>query len=164
MSPSSLQIGVTLAFFQFCSKAPDLRDLFIKFPNGIELYGVDYLNKTRSMPNISLLDLLGRDPGYVLISSLDISLKRKLWMLFGPFQKQLLLKFWNFVRIFLLILAKRWLESFTQMSQVICECLFLPGTSCLISDPIFGVISAECMNINVINVISLLDNTRYFIP
>ena len=50
------------------------------------------------------------------------------------------------------------------MSQVISECLFLPGTSRLISNPIFGVISAECMNINEMNVLSSLDNTRYFIP
>ena len=50
------------------------------------------------------------------------------------------------------------------MSQVIYECLFWSGTSRLISDHIFGVISAECMNIIEIDIISLLDNTRYFIP
>ena len=44
MSPSSLQIGVTLAFFQSCPKTPDLRDLFITFANDIEIYGSDYLN------------------------------------------------------------------------------------------------------------------------
>ena len=46
------------------------------------------------------------------------------------------------------------------MSQVICECLLLPGTSRFISDHIFGAISAECMNIIEINILSLLDNTR----
>ena len=49
------------------------------------------------------------------------------------------------------------------MSQVICECLILPGKSRLISDHILGVISAECMNIIEIDIISPLDNTRYFI-
>ena len=46
------------------------------------------------------------------------------------------------------------------MSQVICECLL--GTSYLISDHIFWVISAECMNIFEIDILLLLDNTRYF--
>ena len=50
------------------------------------------------------------------------------------------------------------------MSQVICECLFLPGTSRFVFDQIFGVISAECMNIIEIDILSLLDNTRYLIP
>ena len=51
------------------------------------------------------------------------------------------------------------------MSQVICECLLLPGTSRFISDQIFiGVISADCINIIKIYIISLPDNTRYFIP
>ena len=78
MSPSSLEIGVTLAFPQSCSKTPDSRDLFITFANDIEIYGADTFNKTMSIPNISLLDLLGRDPKYVTISALDILLKRKL--------------------------------------------------------------------------------------
>ena len=50
------------------------------------------------------------------------------------------------------------------MSQVICECLFLPGKSRFILDQMFGVISAECMNIIEIDILSLLDNTRYLIP
>ena len=51
------------------------------------------------------------------------------------------------------------------MSHVICECLFLPGTSRFISDHIFRVvISADWMNIIEINIISLVDNARYFIP
>ena len=50
------------------------------------------------------------------------------------------------------------------MSQVICECLFLPCTSRLISDHILGVISVECMNIIEIDILSLIDDTRYFIP
>ena len=58
--------------------------LWENLPTGI--YGAD--NKTRSSSNISSVGLLGRDPKYVLISSLDIFVKRKLWMLFGPFQKQ----------------------------------------------------------------------------
>ena len=33
-----------------------------------------------------------------------------------------------------------------------------------ISDHIFGVISAECMNIIEIGILSPLDNTRHFIP
>ena len=53
------------------------------------------------------------------------------------------------------------------MWQVICEFLFLPGTSRVISDHFFGVgvgvISAECMNIIEIDILSLLYNTRYFI-
>ena len=67
-----------LVFFQPGAKTSDLRDLYITIANDIEIYGADYLNKTRSIPNISLLDSLGRDPKYVLISSLDIFLKRKL--------------------------------------------------------------------------------------
>ena len=59
-------------------KTPDLRDLLITFANDMKIYGADSLNKTRSIPNISLLDLLGGDPKYVLISSLDILSKRKL--------------------------------------------------------------------------------------
>ena len=51
---------------------------FITFANDIEIYGADSFNKTMSIPNISLLDLLGRDPKYVTISALDILLKRKL--------------------------------------------------------------------------------------
>ena len=125
-------------FFQPCAKTSDLKDLYITIANDIEIYGADYLNKTRSIPNISLLDSLGRDPKYVLISSLDIFLKRKLWILFGPFQKKWSSKVWNFEFILLLILAKWWLKSFTEMSQVICECLFLAGTSRFISDHIFG--------------------------
>ena len=103
----------------------------------IELYGAGSLNKNRSIPNISLVDLLGRDPKYVLISPLYIFLKRKLWILFEPFQKQLSSKYGNFEFILLLILAKRWMKSFAEMSQVICDCLFLPGTSRFISDHIF---------------------------
>ena len=49
------------------------------------------------------------------------------------------------------------------MSQVICEWLFLPGTSRFISDHIFGVISADCIDIIEIDIISILVNTRYFI-
>ena len=55
----------------------------ITFANDIEIYRDDSLYETRSMPNISLLDLFVRYPKYVLISSLDIFLKRKLWMLLG---------------------------------------------------------------------------------
>ena len=39
-------------------KTSDLKDLFITFANDIEIYGADSLNKTRSIPNISLLDLV----------------------------------------------------------------------------------------------------------
>ena len=45
-----------------------------------------FSKKTRSISNIWLLDLLGRNPKYVLISSL-VFLKRKLWILLGPFHK-----------------------------------------------------------------------------
>ena len=43
-------------------KPSDLMDLFITFANDIEIYGADSRNKTRSTPNILLLNLLGRDP------------------------------------------------------------------------------------------------------
>ena len=69
----------------------------------IEIHGADFLHETKSIDNISLVDLLGRDPKYVLISALDILLKRKVWILFGPCQKQLSSKFWNFELILLLI-------------------------------------------------------------
>ena len=62
--------------------------LFKNFANGIEIYGADSFNMTRSIPNISLLDSLGRDSKYVSMSLLDILLKRKLWIPFGPFQKR----------------------------------------------------------------------------
>ena len=38
----------------------------------IEICGADSLNQTRAISNISSVGLLGRDPKYVLISSLDI--------------------------------------------------------------------------------------------
>ena len=51
------------------------------------------------------------------------------------------------------------------MSQVICECLLLPGTSRFISGQIFiGVISADSINTIKLDILSLLNNTRYFIP
>ena len=67
--------------------------IYHQFANDIEIYGADSLNKTRSTPNLPLLDLLGRYPKYVLISSSDIFLKQKLWLLFGPFQKKMSSKF-----------------------------------------------------------------------
>ena len=87
--------GVTLAFFQSCSKTPDLRDLFITFANDIEIYGADSLNKTRPIPNISSLNLLGRDPKYVLISSLQI-LNENYEYFLGLSRKKLSAKFGNF--------------------------------------------------------------------
>ena len=91
--------------------ALSLRDLFITFVNDFEIYGADSLNKTRSMPSISLLDFKVWYPKYVLISSLDIFLKRNLWILFGPFQEKNVIKILNFEFILLLILAKWSLES-----------------------------------------------------
>ena len=112
---------------------------------------------------------------------------------FWAFPEKMSSKFGNFAFILLLILAKWWLKSFAELSQVICECLFLPGTSRFICLFIFiflfiiflfifyfilfiylfifffflgggGAHSAECMNIIEIDILSLLENTRYFIP
>ena len=159
MSLSFSQIGVTLVFFHaVLLKGNRLNKGFINhicqwenLPK--EIYGADSLHKTRSIPNISLVDLLGRDPKHVLIYSLDIFLKRKLWILFGPFQKQLSYKFWNFEFILLRILAKRWFKSFADASVYFYQVrVFLFPTT----------FSGSFQQI--LWIFSLLDNTRYFIP
>ena len=116
------------------------------------------------MPNISLLDSLGRDPRYVLISSLDISLKR-IYEYFLAFPETIVLK-----------ILKFWVHFVANIGKMVIEIIRRNATSNIYASvnfyqarvvyfqPHFGVISAECMNIIEIQIISLLDNTRYFIP
>ena len=73
-------------------------------------------------------------------------------------------KFWNFEGFFVANIGKMVIEIIcrnvtSNMRVLIC----LPDTSRFISDHIFGVISAECMHLIEKDILSLLDNTRYFI-
>ena len=66
--------------------------------------------------------------------------------------------FWAFPETIVIKIVKFWVHFVANIGKMVIEIirrnvtsnmrvLFLPGTSRLISDHIFGVISAECMNI-----------------
>ena len=90
------KIGDTLSFFQSCSNTPDSWDLFMTLANDSEIYGADSLNNATSIPRISLFDFLGCELRYFSIPLLDILVKRKVWILFEPFQKSLVWKILKF--------------------------------------------------------------------
>ena len=161
MSPSSLEIAVTLTFFQSCLKTPDLRALFITFANDAEIYGTDYLIKMRSIPNTSLMGLLVRDPIYVSISSLDIFLKRKLWILFVPFQKKIVIKILKFWVYFVANIGKTGGWNHSQKCHKYNMRVFIfTRYESFYFRPHFWRSFVQCMNSIEINILSLLDNTN----
>ena len=129
-------IGVTIVFmnrryssiFQSRSNTPDWRDLFITLAKDSEIYGADSLNNTTFIPRISLFDFLRWELRYFSISLLDTLVKRKVWILFEPFQYNSSDKSWNLEFILLPISAKFWIKTSAEMSKVMRECLLLLGT------------------------------------
>ena len=91
----------------------------------LKIYGADFLHKTRSIPNISLVDLLRRDPKSILISSLDIFLKRKLWIFCWTFPETIVIKILKCWVNFVVNIAKRWWKSLAEMSQAIYMQVFI---------------------------------------
>ena len=86
------------------------------------------------MPNISLLDSLGRDPRYVLIIILETKTMNTFW----AFPETIVIKILQFWVYFVANIGKMVIEIILRnVTSNICECLFLPGTSRLISDHIF---------------------------
>ena len=84
---------------------------------------------------------------------------------FWAFPETIVIKILKFWVHFVANIGKMVIENIRRnVTSYLCECLVLPGTSRFISDHIFWVIYAECMNIIEIDFLSLLDNTRYFIP
>ena len=141
----------------FLLKGTRLKGFIITFGNDIEYMGLILSIKRGPCPIYQFLDLLGRDPRYVLIYSSDIFLKQKLWILFGPFQKQFSSKFWVHI---VANIGKMVIEIIRR--NVTSNMLLFIFTRYELFDfrIHFGVISAECVNIIEIDII----HTRYFIP
>ena len=84
--------------------------------------------------------IIGRDLKYVLISSLTIFLKQKLWILFGPFQDKIVIKSLKIWVHFVADIGKMVIEIIRRngTSTTNMRVFILPGTSGFISDHMFG--------------------------
>ena len=76
----------------------------------IEIYGADSLNKTRSIPNISLVDLLGRDSKYVF----NIFIRHLL-------ETKNMNTFWTFLETIVVKIVKFWFPFVTNIGKTVIE-------------------------------------------
>ena len=84
--------------------------------------------------------------------------------------------FWTFPETIVIKILKFWVDFVATIGKTVIEIIRRNVTSnmrvfifyqvrvVLFPTTFFGVISADCINIIEIDIISLLDNTRYFIP
>ena len=97
------------------------------------------------------------------MSSLDIFLKRKLWILLD-FPETLVIKILTFWVHFVANIGKTVFEIIRRnVWSYMRVFIFYQVRVVLFPTTLFGVISADCINIIEVDILSLLDNTRYFI-
>ena len=92
-------------------------------------------------------------------------MKRKVWILFETFQNKSCDKSWNLEFSSLPILAKCWLKSLAEISQVMRECLFLSRTNFFYLWPhTLRIISAKDIHITKISIVFVpwWHSLRYF--
>ena len=84
---------------------------------------------------------------------------------FGPFQNKIVSKIWKFWVYFVANIGKMLIEIIRRIVTSNMRVFsFYHVWVALFPTAFCVVISAECMNIIEIDILSLLDNTRYFIP